>query len=137
MESIAVTSWLSIYSTSGLLKESQVDIVSSIETDTPSDLLGENSMLHGGGGILKILGEGNTTSFPLGKDATNLGSKIELGLTLVEGKTCPEKPTLLAGCVFLDLGILFEHGTFKFEIENQKSKAGAPNFTKIKYTNIH
>ena len=79
MESIAVTSWLSIYSTSGLLKESQVDIVSSIETDTPSDLQGENSMLHGGGGILEILG-GNTTSFPL-------GGKTELGLALVEGKT--------------------------------------------------
>lgn len=96
-----------MYSTSGLLKESQVDIVSSMETDTPSDLLGENSMLHGGWG-------GKTTSFPRGKVVTTLGGKTELGFTVVEGKTCPEKPTLLAGCcVFLALGNLFEHCTFK------------------------
>lgn len=100
-----------MYSTSGLLKESQVDIVSSIETETPSDLLGENSMLHSGGGIVEILGGGTTTSFPLGKDVTTLGGKTELGLTFVEGRTCPEKPTLLTGCVFLAFKILFEHGT--------------------------
>lgn len=47
IESTAGTSLLSMYSTCGLLKESQVDIDSSIETETPSDSLGEKSMLHG------------------------------------------------------------------------------------------
>lgn len=47
IESTAETSLLSIYSISGLLNESEseVDIVSSIETDNPSDLLGETFMM--------------------------------------------------------------------------------------------
>ena len=44
-ESTAGTSLLSTYSTSGLLKESQVDIVSSMETEAPSDLVGETAIL--------------------------------------------------------------------------------------------
>jgi hypothetical protein len=45
IDSIAAMSLLSIYSTSGLFIESQVDIVSSIETDNPSDLDGDMSIL--------------------------------------------------------------------------------------------
>lgn len=107
MEPIAETSWLSIYSTSGLLKESQVDIVSSKETDdSPSDLLGENSILHCTGG------GGNATSFPVGKDGTTLGSKTELRLSFEGGRTCRERPTFVTDCVFLAFWILFELGTF-------------------------
>lgn len=45
IESTVEISVLSIYSMSGLLKEWQEDIDSSIETDIPSDLLGETSIL--------------------------------------------------------------------------------------------
>lgn len=48
MEETAKSS-TSIYSTSGLLKESDVDMVSSMETEIPSDRLGETSELQGAG----------------------------------------------------------------------------------------
>lgn len=46
IESTAGTSLLSKYSTSGLFKESHVDIDSSIDTESPSDSVGEKSMLQ-------------------------------------------------------------------------------------------
>lgn len=41
MDSTAAISLLSMYSTSGLFKESQVDMDSSMETDNESDIAGE------------------------------------------------------------------------------------------------
>jgi hypothetical protein len=64
IESTAGTSLLSTYSISGLLKESQDDIVSSIETDIPSDLPGDDKSILLETGTLKVLPtNGTTTSF--------------------------------------------------------------------------
>lgn len=52
MESTAAASLLSIYSTSGLFNESQVDILSSIETDNPSDC-GGDTLTWAGGAIIR------------------------------------------------------------------------------------
>lgn len=67
IESTAGTSLLSTYSISGLLKESHDDIVSSIETDIPSDLPGDDKSILLETGTLKVVGAtnggGGTTSF--------------------------------------------------------------------------
>jgi hypothetical protein len=65
IESTAGTSLLSTYSISGLLKESQDDIVSSIETDIPSDLPGDDKSILLETGTLKVVvpTNGTTTSF--------------------------------------------------------------------------
>lgn len=54
IESGAGTSLLSMYSTSGLLKDSQVEIVSSTERECSSDLLGETAMLHCAGRAVTV-----------------------------------------------------------------------------------
>lgn len=111
IESIAGTSLLSMYSTSGLLKESQVDMVSSKETESPSDLLGETSMLHGAG-MAAVLG---TVSSLLGKDVTLLQGTSALDLTLEDAaKFLPENPIIpvLAGGPFFAMEILVADDTF-------------------------
>lgn len=104
-----------MYSTSGLLKESQLDIVSSIETEFPSDLLGETSMLHGPGKAKEL----GTASSLLGAGAT-FGRTTALGLTLKDaGRLLAETPLLplQAGGPFFTLAILFVQGTFRYEIQ--------------------
>ena len=111
IESTAGTSLLSMYSTSGLLKESQVDMVSSKETESPSDLLGETSMLHGAG-MAAVLG---TVSSLLGKDVTLLQGTSALDLTLEDAtKFLPENPIIpvLAGGPFFAMEILVADDTF-------------------------
>lgn len=46
MESTVTASVLSKYSTSGLFKESQVDMDSSMDSESPSDSVGKKSMLQ-------------------------------------------------------------------------------------------
>lgn len=112
IELTAETSLLSTYSTSGLLKESQVDIVSSKETEKSSDLLGDISILHGAGaGTAAMAG---TASSLLEREVTLEGT-LKLGLTFEDvGKLFVEIPTLLvqARGPFFTLAILVVHGTF-------------------------
>lgn len=110
IESIAGISLLSIYSTSGLLKESQVDIDSFKETDRPSDLLGETSMLYG---VEIAATAGKIPSFR-GTEVT-LQASIVLDFTF-EG--AGKEPVLVfeAGGPFLTLAILFEHGACTYKI---------------------
>lgn len=126
IESIAWPSLLSIYSTSGLLKESQVDIVSSIETESPSDLLGESSMLQGTG----MATEPSSllwTAVNFGKTSSLVWIEVTFGrttavdLTLKDAdRLLPEIPLLLvlAGDPFFTLAILLAHGTFRYEIHS-------------------
>jgi hypothetical protein len=112
IESTAGTSLLSIYSTSGLLKESHVDMVSSKETESPSDLLGETSMLHGAG-MAAVLG--TVSSLLLGKDVTLLQGTSALDLTLEDAaKFLPENPIIpvLAGGPFFAMETLVADDTF-------------------------
>lgn len=108
IESRAETSLLSIYSISGLLKESQVDIVSSKETDISFDLLGEVSMLP------ERVTVGAAASSGCGKDGA-FGKTSALDLIFDKtGSLFPEIAELLvdAGKFFFVLTILVAHGTF-------------------------
>lgn len=94
MESTAEISLLSTYSISGLLKESQEDIVSSIETDIPSDLPGDTSMLlETGTATVATVGTitgGAATSFLLSGNEV----VIALGKTTAEDLTLDKVDTL-------------------------------------------
>lgn len=123
MESSGGTSLLSKYSTSGLLKESQTDIDSSIETEFASDLLGETSMLQEtetetAAAMLGALVL--TFSSLLGKDVTLQGTGTVVLVFPFEdaGKKFPEMLVLalLAAGAFLALASLVEQGTFRHEI---------------------
>ncbi len=114
IESITGSSLLSRYSTSGLLKESQVDIVSSIETEASSfDLEGERLMLQRAGKIVLI-----GAALILGKTVI-FGRRSELGFTFNdEGRAFPTEPVFktVVGCAFFIFAILFELGTLKYGI---------------------
>jgi hypothetical protein len=100
-----------MYSTSGLLKESQVDMVSSKETESPSDLLGETSMLHGAG-MAAVVG---TVSSLLGKDVILLQGISPVDLTFEDAaKLLIENPMLpvQAGGPFFAMEILVADDTF-------------------------
>lgn len=121
MESSGGTSLLSKYSTSGLLKESQTDIDSSIETEFASDLLGETSMLQETETAAAMLGALVLTfSSLLGKDVTLQGTGTVVLVFPFEdaGKKFPEMLVLalLAAGAFLALASLVEQGTFRHEI---------------------
>jgi hypothetical protein len=109
IESIAIISLLSIYSTSGLLKESQVDIDSSKEIERSSDLLGETSLLHG----TETAATGGT-----------LSSLVEIEITLQTPtaldfafKNAGKVLLLEAGGPFFTLANLFENGACIYEIQ--------------------
>ena len=91
IESTAGTSLLSTYSISGLLKESHDDIVSSIETDIPSDLPGDDKSILLETGTLKVVGAtnggGGTTSFLPENDEVVLVVVMALGKTTVADLT--------------------------------------------------
>ena len=110
MESTAVISLLSRYSTSGLFKESQVDIDSSIETESPSDCVGDTSMLQGTGPAIA----GRIASVnALLLQATMFGFiKEEAGRVAAE---MPALLILLVGAPFLMLTILAVRGDFKMQ----------------------
>lgn len=101
-----------MYSTSGLLKESQVDIVSSREIEIPSDLLGETSMLHGTG----------STAIP-GTASSLLGTEVTLHVATAfgfafkdGGKLFPEISVLMVQAgPFFTLAILFELVAFTYK----------------------
>lgn len=121
IESSGGTSLLSKYSTSGLLKESQTDVDSSIETEFASDLLGETSMLQETGTAAAMAGAlVFTFSSLLGKDVTLQGTGTTVLVFPFEGagKKFPEMLVLalLAAGAFLALASLVEHGTFRHEI---------------------
>lgn len=99
IESTAATSLLSTYSMSGLLKESQEDIDSSVETDIVSDLLGETSTT-GAGTVTVATGGGGVG-----------GASFFTGKELAFGKIAA-----LVGLTFANVGLLFpEHaGTTSF-----------------------
>lgn len=82
IESTAGISVLSTYSISGLLKESQDDIVSSIETDIPSDLPGDKdkSMLLETG-TLKFATNGTTSFLSLNDEVVLVVVIVALGKT--------------------------------------------------------
>lgn len=108
MESRAETSLLSIYSISGLLKESQEDIVSSKETEIPSDLLGEVSML-----VERVTVAGAAPSLCEREGA--LGKTSALDLTFDKaGNLFPEIAELVvhAGKFFFVLATFVAHATY-------------------------
>lgn len=108
MESTGGTSLLSTYSTSGLLNESQVDIVSSNEAETPSDLVGDMSILEGAGTAVKL----GTVSLLLKREVILLGTATSLDWMFKEaGKLSVESLALLVQS-FFTLAILVTHGTF-------------------------
>lgn len=128
-ESTAGTSLLSMYSTSGLLKESHVDIVSSKETETPSDLVGETSILLET--VVAAFLENAVTLL----GATTLGVLFVLtwsraGTLFVLTSSNAKAGVLfagkfvlrvLAGEPFLALTIFDAQGTYKFEISFVKA----------------
>lgn len=109
----SASSVLSMYSTSGLFKESQVDIDSSIEREHESDLSGDTFMLYETGAAI---GLDSTTSL-FGKDvalpiATMLCFTEEVG-----GRVAPEKFAFVeVEDPFLMLTIFVEHGTYRIQI---------------------
>jgi hypothetical protein len=114
IESIAVISLLSIYSISGLLKESQVDIDSSKEIEKSSDLLGETSMQQGTETAAAI----ETFSSLLGLEITLQAPPVLDFAFKDAGEVFPEKPALLleTGGPFFTLAILFENGAYIYKI---------------------
>lgn len=124
IESTAEISVLSRYSTSGLLIESQEDTVSSIETDIPSDLLGETSMVLGTSTVIVVTTVGAATaeaSFLSVKQVTLLGKITSVDLTFCEeGNLFPIAEEVVhagKGASFLVLATLVEHdGTFQYKL---------------------
>lgn len=120
IESTSETSLLSRYSTSsGLLIESHEDVVSSIETNLPSDLLGETSMpLRTGTANVATVG---AASFFCDKELA-FGITTELELTDFNWEDLfPEivdfETLVLAGASFLVLATLFEPCTLHYIIQ--------------------
>lgn len=106
IESTAATSMLSTYSMSGLLKESQEDIDSSIETDIASDLLGETSTT--GAGTVTVATGGGASSLT-GKELAFGKIAAPVGLTFANvGLLFPEHAGTTS---FLVLANLAAHGT--------------------------
>lgn len=111
MESTAVISLLSMYSTSGLFKESQVDIDSSIEIERLTDWSGETFIVHGAGATLIL--ESTALLF---EKAVFLLETTTLGFTLEQGRVGTEKLAFVeAEDPFLTLTIFAVHGTYKFK----------------------
>lgn len=101
MKSKVGTSFLSTYSTSELLKESQVDIFSPNKTETQSDLLGDMSMLHGAG-----------TTIMLGTISSLLGRKVIILETAALDCTFKGALLVVGGRSFFTLAILVTEGNF-------------------------
>lgn len=107
MDSTAARSLLSTYSTSGLFKESQVDMDSSIETEKESDLSGD---------ILKLLHETEAAT-ALGMATSLLVEDEDLpagtAFCFTGGRKTPVKLALVEteGPFFM-LTILVVHGTY-------------------------
>lgn len=114
MESTAAISPLSTYSTSGLFKESQVDIDSSIETENESDLSGDTSMLHEMRAATVL---GIATSL-FGKNVDLPTATVLCFTEVVAGRRAPEKLGFVeAEDPFFMLTILVVHGTYiKFKL---------------------
>lgn len=122
MESTAETSVLSTYSISGLLKESQEDIVSSMETDIPSDLPGDNTskLLETGTAAATAAATNGTSSFLV---VTALGKTTAVGLTTLPEIAELALVQLLAGAA--GGGSFFVFATlvpYQFKIHNTRER---------------
>lgn len=102
-----------MYSTSGLLKESQVDIVSSMETEFPSDRSGDTSRPDGTGKAAEATVERVPLFF--GRDVSLQGKTADGFAFKEEDDVFPVTPTVRELLVdpFFALEILVAHGTFK------------------------
>lgn len=118
IESTAGTSLLSTYSISGLLKESHDDIVSSIETDIPSDLPGDDKSILLETGTLKVVGAtnegGGTTSFFPENEEVVLVAVMALGKTTVADLTFDKVGFLLTEITELEEELHGEGSFFVF-----------------------